>query len=46
MAGMTRTELVKAKAERKGYQEALADILAKLDEGGEEAAREWIANNS
>jgi uncharacterized protein YidB (DUF937 family) len=30
---------------RAGYQSALADLLEKLDEGGEEAARKWIANN-
>lgn len=29
----------------KGYQEALEDVLAALESGGEEAAREWIANN-
>jgi hypothetical protein len=29
-----------------GYQAALADIAAKLAEGGEASAREWIANNS
>lgn len=31
---------------RNGYQQALADIKAKLDEGGEQAAREWIENNT
>lgn len=29
----------------KGYQQGLADIEAKLREGGEEAVREWLANN-
>jgi hypothetical protein len=29
-----------------GYQQALADLLARLDEGGEDAAREWISNNT
>jgi len=28
-----------------GYQQALTDILTALDEGGEDAARAWIANN-
>lgn len=31
---------------RQGYLEALADILEKLNDGGEEAAREWIRDNS
>jgi len=28
-----------------GYREALADILACLNEGGEERARQWIKDN-
>lgn len=30
----------------RGYQEALADLLTKLDEGGEAEARVWIKNNT
>jgi hypothetical protein len=29
-----------------GYQSALADVLAAFGQGGEAAAREWIALNS
>lgn len=29
-----------------GYQDALADVLAALDAGGEDAARVWIADNT
>lgn len=29
-----------------GYQAALTDLLQALDNGGEEAAREWIENNT
>lgn len=29
-----------------GYQAALADLERALDENGEDAARQWIANNS
>jgi hypothetical protein len=28
-----------------GYQAALADLIRELNEGGEQAAREWIKNN-
>ena len=31
---------------RAGYLEALGDVLAKLDDGGEDAARQWIADNT
>jgi len=31
---------------RVGYVEALTDILVKLDDGGEDAARQWIADNT
>lgn len=30
---------------REGYQHALADVLTALEDGGEEAVREWISNN-
>lgn len=28
-----------------GYQAALADIATALDQGGEDAVKEWLANN-
>jgi hypothetical protein len=31
---------------RNGYQQALVDLAAALDSGGEDAAREWITNNT
>jgi hypothetical protein len=34
-----------AKNYREGYQHALADVLTALEDGGEDAARAWIADN-
>ena len=51
---MAQTNLVDAcptsdfgrKAWLRGYESALRDLAVKIAEGGEEAAREWIDNNS
>lgn len=29
----------------KGYQEGMTDIYRELEQGGEEAVREWLKNN-
>jgi hypothetical protein len=29
----------------KGYQEGMSDIYRQLEQGGEEAVREWLKNN-
>ena len=38
-------EQQRAEAYRDGYQHALADVLTALEDGGEDAVREWISNN-
>lgn len=35
-----------AKHRSAGYQEALSDVLAKFMTGGQEAALQWIADNT
>jgi hypothetical protein len=39
------TRQAAAKNYREGYQHALADVLTALEDGGEDAARAWIADN-
>ena len=49
MATYTTATLRKARerqhAHRAGYNEALADVLTALEDGGEDAVREWISSN-
>jgi len=39
------TRQAAARNYRHGYQEALMDILTALEDGGEDAVREWISTN-
>lgn len=49
MATYTTATIRKAqdrqRAHKAGYNEALAEILTALEDGGEDAVREWISNN-
>jgi uncharacterized protein YidB (DUF937 family) len=49
MATYTTVTIRKAqerqRAYKAGYSEALADILTALEDGGEDAVREWISQN-
>lgn len=46
MATLTPTGKVSHKWYVEGYQAAMEDIAARLAEGGEEAVREWVRNNT